>query len=92
MIVTPHSDMPLELVRRHARLVVDTRGALRQPGLSRPAPAPAMPPPAPWPLSGMREEQAGFLGPQPRTPGARLPGDTKGDLAPGGGGAYIVPA
>ena len=92
VIVTPHSDMPLELVRRHARLVVDTRGALRQPGLSRSNPESAMLPPAPWPVSGMREEQAGFLDPRPGAPGARLPADTKGDLAPGGGGAYIVPA
>ena len=70
----------------------DSDLARSRPHPARPAPAPAMPPPASWPLSGMREEQAGFLGPQPRTPGARLPGDTKGDLAPGGGGAYIVPA
>ncbi|UPG72746.1 nucleotide sugar dehydrogenase [Roseomonas gilardii subsp. gilardii] len=84
VIVTPHRGMPLDLVRRHARLVVDTRGALRQP--------PAAPPPIPWPVTGMREDQAGFLGPGSGKPGARLPGDTKGDLAPGGGGAYILPA
>jgi UDP-N-acetyl-D-glucosamine dehydrogenase len=29
LVVTPHRAIDLELVRRHARLVVDTRGALR---------------------------------------------------------------
>jgi UDP-N-acetyl-D-glucosamine dehydrogenase len=44
VLVTPHRCMDLGLVRRHARLVVDTRGALRGPGAPvPPAEAPVTP-------------------------------------------------
>ncbi|MFT8247268.1 nucleotide sugar dehydrogenase [Roseomonas sp. BN140053] len=85
MLVTPHRAMDLELVRRHAQLVVDTRGALRgamvlPPGVTTAA--------APGAAAGCAAGPIAL----PAATAARLPGDTKGDLARGEGGAYIVPA
>ncbi|UFN50492.1 nucleotide sugar dehydrogenase [Roseomonas sp. OT10] len=87
VVVTPHRCMDLALVGRHARLVVDTRGALRRP-LPQAGAAPAER------VAGMAEAQAGWSDPEEAANAAAvtLPGDTKGDLAGWPGGAYIVQA
>ena len=90
VVVTPHRGMDLALVGRHARLVVDTRGVLRGMRPAGPGPVPD-PAPAPAPLaSGFAERPPAFDHAGPAA--ATLPADTKGDLAEGLGGAYIVQA